>query len=237
MCRFRFPVVGMGVLVWVECVVTEPSYFKLCTEHCPVHLALLDEVASCHHLLHHRLLRLLVQLFESPQDELEILVQVRIQTKFIHIKYFVLTDWSTQPINRFDSGSALVTPLLLRVYIGGGNHHQVICLLVSHLSKKKYSGCFLFKTHFILTPCVMDNKITVGLGVGGSCWSQWLGNRRQGNSEFYWSVLSSCGLIQTFDETNIINKIPIKSSKKHFLDHLVYYKVDVMYLICRYTFI
>lgn len=82
----------MGVLVWVECVVTEPSYFKLCTEHCPVHLALLDEVASCHHLLHHRLLRLLVQLFESPQDELEILVQVRIQTKFIHIKYFVLTD-------------------------------------------------------------------------------------------------------------------------------------------------
>lgn len=73
---FRFPVVGMGVLVWVECVVTEPSYFKLCTEHCPVHLALLDEVASCHQLLHHRLLRLLVQLFESPQDELEILVQV-----------------------------------------------------------------------------------------------------------------------------------------------------------------
>lgn len=66
----------MGVLVWVECVVTEPSYFKLCTEHCPVHLALLDEVASCHQLLHHRLLRLLVQLFESPQDELEILVQV-----------------------------------------------------------------------------------------------------------------------------------------------------------------
>lgn len=77
---YRFPVVGMGVLVWVECVVTEKSYFKLCIEHCPVHLALLDEVASCHPLLHHRLLKLLVQLFESPQDELEILVQVKTKT-------------------------------------------------------------------------------------------------------------------------------------------------------------
>lgn len=57
---------------------TEPSYFKLCTEHCPLHLALLDEVVVCHPLLHPKVLRLLVQLFESKQDELEILVQVNI---------------------------------------------------------------------------------------------------------------------------------------------------------------
>lgn len=61
---------------WVESTVTEPSYFKLCTEHTPIHLALLDEVVTCHILLHPKVLQLLIQLFESKQDELEILVQV-----------------------------------------------------------------------------------------------------------------------------------------------------------------
>lgn len=74
---FRFPVVSVGIIRWVECTVTESSYFKLCTEHCPVHLALLDEVVVCHSLLHPKILQLLVHLFESKQDELEILVQVR----------------------------------------------------------------------------------------------------------------------------------------------------------------
>lgn len=55
---------------------TEPSYFKLSTEHCPLHLALLDEVVTCHPLLHTQVLDLLIRLFESKQDELEILVQV-----------------------------------------------------------------------------------------------------------------------------------------------------------------
>jgi len=41
-----------------------------------VHLALLDEVVNCHSLLHPKILGLLVHLFESKQDELEILVQV-----------------------------------------------------------------------------------------------------------------------------------------------------------------
>lgn len=54
----------------------EPSYFKLCTESCPLHLALLDEVATVHSSLHDQILRLLIKLFESKQDELEILVQV-----------------------------------------------------------------------------------------------------------------------------------------------------------------
>ncbi|XP_069686979.1 negative elongation factor D isoform X2 [Periplaneta americana] len=40
----RFPVVSVGVVRWVESTVTEPSYFKLCTEHTPIHLALLDEL-------------------------------------------------------------------------------------------------------------------------------------------------------------------------------------------------
>lgn len=67
---------SVGVVRWVESTVTEPSYFKLCTEHTPIHLALLDEVVTCHILLHPKVLQLLIQLFESKQDELEILVQV-----------------------------------------------------------------------------------------------------------------------------------------------------------------
>lgn len=73
---FRCPVVAVGIVKWVEFTVTEPSYFKLCTEHTPIHLALLDEVVTCHPLLHMKVLTLLVELFESKQDELEILVQV-----------------------------------------------------------------------------------------------------------------------------------------------------------------
>lgn len=73
---FRFPVVSIGIVRWVECVVTEPSYFKLSTEHTPIHLALLDEVVTNHPLLHHTVLSLFIRLFESKQDELEILVQV-----------------------------------------------------------------------------------------------------------------------------------------------------------------
>jgi hypothetical protein len=46
-----------------------------------VHLALLDEVVNCQPLLHPKILGLLVHLFESKQDELEILVQVKSQTK------------------------------------------------------------------------------------------------------------------------------------------------------------
>lgn len=72
----RFPVVSVGLVRWIECVVKEPSYFKLCTESTPTHLALLDEVVSIHPLLHSRVLSLLVELFESEFQDLEILVQV-----------------------------------------------------------------------------------------------------------------------------------------------------------------
>ncbi|VVD02118.1 unnamed protein product [Leptidea sinapis] len=94
----RFPVVGMGVLVWVEGVVTEPSYFKLCTEHCPIHLALLDEVASCHPLLHHRLLTLLVKLFESKQEELEILVQLELKKMLLDRMVNLLSRGCVVPV-------------------------------------------------------------------------------------------------------------------------------------------
>lgn len=72
----RYPVVAVGVVRWIEYTVTEPSYFKLSTEHCPLHMAMLDEVVNLHPLLHNQVLDLLIRLFVSKQDELEILVQV-----------------------------------------------------------------------------------------------------------------------------------------------------------------
>ena len=50
---------------WVECIVSEPNYFSLNSDYCPLHLALLDEVVSNHPLLHARVLSLFTSLFEG----------------------------------------------------------------------------------------------------------------------------------------------------------------------------
>ena len=38
--------VAMGVLKWVDYTVSDESYFKLNTDHTPLHLVLLDEVSG-----------------------------------------------------------------------------------------------------------------------------------------------------------------------------------------------
>jgi negative elongation factor C/D len=50
-------VVSVGIIHWVECVVSEANFFSLSTDYCPVQLALLDEVVVCHPLLHHQVLQ------------------------------------------------------------------------------------------------------------------------------------------------------------------------------------
>lgn len=97
----RFPVVSVGVIRWVECTVTEPSYFKLCTEHTPIHLALLDEVVTCHSLLHHRVLQLFIQLFESKQDELEILVQLEMRKMLLDRMVNLLSRGCVVPVVKY----------------------------------------------------------------------------------------------------------------------------------------
>uniref|UniRef100_A0A182IAW1 Uncharacterized protein n=1 Tax=Anopheles arabiensis TaxID=7173 RepID=A0A182IAW1_ANOAR len=99
----RFPVVGVGVIRWVENTVTEPSYFKLCTESCPLHLALLDEVACVHASLHDQILRLLVRLFESKQDELEILVQLELKKMLLDRMVNLLARGCVVPVVKYIS--------------------------------------------------------------------------------------------------------------------------------------
>jgi negative elongation factor C/D len=97
----RFPVVSVGVVRWVESTVTEPSYFKLCTEHTPIHLALLDEVVTCHTLLHPKVLQLLIQLFESKQDELEILVQLEMRKMLLDRMVNLLSRGCVVPVVKY----------------------------------------------------------------------------------------------------------------------------------------
>jgi len=76
LCVSRFPVIAIGVLVWVDEILSDKSYFKLNTDHTPLHLVLVDEIVTNHLLLHQKALDLLVRLFESSFDELDVLVRV-----------------------------------------------------------------------------------------------------------------------------------------------------------------
>lgn len=97
----RYPVVSVGVIRWVESTVTEPSYFKLCTEQTPIHLALLDEVVTCHLLLHSKVLNLFIHLFESKQDELEILVQLEMKKMLLDRMVNILSRGCVVPVVKY----------------------------------------------------------------------------------------------------------------------------------------
>lgn len=80
---------------------TEPSYFKLSTDICPPHLAVLDEVATVHSSLHGQILRLLIQLFESKQDEVEILVQLEMRKMLLDRMVNLLTRGCVVPVVKY----------------------------------------------------------------------------------------------------------------------------------------
>ena len=86
---------------WVECVVQEPSFFKLCTETTPTHLALLDEVVSIHPLLHNRILNLFISLFESEQSDLEILVQLELRKMLLDRMVNLLSRGCVIPVMKY----------------------------------------------------------------------------------------------------------------------------------------
>lgn len=94
----RFPVVALGVVRWVGYVVSENSYFKLSTEHTPLHLALLDEVTTCHVTLHQKVLDLLVRLFESTQDDLDVLVQLELKKMLLDRMVHLLSRGCVLPV-------------------------------------------------------------------------------------------------------------------------------------------
>lgn len=94
----RFPVVAMGVLRWVDYTVSDKSYFRLNTDHTPLHLVLLDEISSNHTLLHPKVLDLLVRLFESSFDELDVLVRLELKKTFLDRMVHLLSRGCIMPV-------------------------------------------------------------------------------------------------------------------------------------------
>ena len=95
------PVVSLGITQWVRYTVTENNYFQLATEHTPLHLALLDEVASCHKTLHQKVLDLLIKLFESPADDLDVLVMMEVKKMLIDRMVHLLSNGFVIPVIKY----------------------------------------------------------------------------------------------------------------------------------------
>ncbi|XP_076449373.1 negative elongation factor D-like [Babylonia areolata] len=94
----KFPVCAMGVLKWVDHTVSELSYFKLNTDHTPLHLVLVDEIGTNHPLLHTKALDLLVRLFESTYDELDVLVRLELKKMLLDRMVHLLSRGSAIPV-------------------------------------------------------------------------------------------------------------------------------------------
>ncbi|XP_019612714.1 negative elongation factor C/D isoform X3 [Rhinolophus sinicus] len=94
----RFPVVAMGVLKWVDWTVSEPRYFQLQTDHTPVHLALLDEISTCHQLLHPQVLQLLVKLFETEHCQLDVMEQLELKKTLLDRMVHLLSRGYVLPV-------------------------------------------------------------------------------------------------------------------------------------------
>lgn len=92
------PVVSLGITQWVRYTVTERNYFQLITEHTPIHLALLDEVSACHTILHQKVLDLLVTLFESPAEDLDVLVYMEVKKMLIDRMVHLLSKGFVIPV-------------------------------------------------------------------------------------------------------------------------------------------
>ncbi|XP_048254735.1 negative elongation factor D-like [Haliotis cracherodii] len=94
----RFPVVSMGVLKWVDYTVSDASYFKLNTDHTPLHLVMVDEIVTNHVLLHQKALDLLVRVFESSFEELDVLVRLELKKTVLDRMVHLLSRGFVLPV-------------------------------------------------------------------------------------------------------------------------------------------
>jgi len=96
--NIRYPVVGMGVLKWIEQVVSDSKYFEKQMDETPLHLILLDEVVSCHTLLHGDVLKLAINLFERTFADLDTLLQLELKKKVIDRMIHLMTEDCVLPV-------------------------------------------------------------------------------------------------------------------------------------------
>lgn len=99
--HIRYPVVAMGVICWVEEVVSDPAYFQRMTDTTPLHLILLDEVINCHQLMHKEVLDLLIRLFQDPFPQLDVLLQMELKKTILDRMVHLLSKGDVIPIIEF----------------------------------------------------------------------------------------------------------------------------------------
>eukprot|EP00088_Acartia_fossae_P013799 TRINITY_DN17301_c0_g1_i1.p1 TRINITY_DN17301_c0_g1~~TRINITY_DN17301_c0_g1_i1.p1 ORF type:complete len:589 (+),score=153.64 TRINITY_DN17301_c0_g1_i1:41-1807(+) len=97
----RFPVVSVGVIRWVECIVTAVNYFSVNSDICPIHLALLDEVVANHPLLHSKVLSLFTSLFENSYGDMEILAALEIKKMLVDRLVNLLARGCVLPVVKY----------------------------------------------------------------------------------------------------------------------------------------
>uniref|UniRef100_A0A8B9HYK3 Negative elongation factor complex member C/D n=1 Tax=Astyanax mexicanus TaxID=7994 RepID=A0A8B9HYK3_ASTMX len=83
---------------WVDWTVSEPRYFQLQTDHTPIHLALLDEISTCHQLLHPQVLQLLVKLFETEHSQLDVMEQLELKKTLLDRMVHLLSRGYVLPV-------------------------------------------------------------------------------------------------------------------------------------------
>uniref|UniRef100_H2ZKV4 Negative elongation factor C/D n=1 Tax=Ciona savignyi TaxID=51511 RepID=H2ZKV4_CIOSA len=94
----RYPVVATGVLKWVEQIVSDSTYFEKQMDHTPLHLLLLDEIVSCHVLLHQEVLKLLINLFELAFSDLDTLVQLELKKTVLDRMVHLMSRGCVMPV-------------------------------------------------------------------------------------------------------------------------------------------
>ncbi|XP_058056673.1 negative elongation factor D-like [Anopheles bellator] len=94
----HFPVVGAGLIRWVESVLVRQQYHL---EANSPHLVLLDEVASEHPLLREPVLRLLVKLLESKPEERAGLLMLQVKKMLIDRMVHLLAHDYVVPVLKY----------------------------------------------------------------------------------------------------------------------------------------
>jgi len=97
----KFAVVSVGVIRWVQTIVSQHNYFSLNSDYCPIHLALLDEVVSNHPLLHNSVLELYMDLFEGSYGEMEILAILEIKKMLVDRLVNLLSRGCVLPVVKY----------------------------------------------------------------------------------------------------------------------------------------
>ena len=116
----RYPSVGLGVLRWVEATTT-PKYLEKQVEGTPVSLALVDEVTTCHPLLHIDVMKLLTRLLENPFPSMDTLVVLNLKKSVLDRMVHLVSRGYVMPVLHYISSinsSEKIDASLIRHFVG-----------------------------------------------------------------------------------------------------------------------